>query len=250
MTNIYPKEYFKTLNNKVERATCFIMMPFDPKFDDVNNTITNTLQSTNLNFVCKRADDIIEPHIVETILKGILRAEYIIADLTDRNPNVFYELGIAHCIKDIDKVIILSQNMETIPFDLRQFRCITYKQTEEGLIQLRDDLIKTFEAVAKHRFVLKVTEGKELLFDKKLAGNDTNFYQLEFKVPHIGYGAIKLFINFNQIRIDRDPYIIESQFLFLTNEKATEKIQNIPWSVSLLNIDEQNKQAVISIEID
>ncbi len=250
MTNIYPKDFFKTLNNKIERATCFVMMPFDPKFNVVNDTIRNTLQSTELNFVCNRADDIREPHIVETILKSIWRAEYIIADLTDRNPNVFYELGIAHCTKDIDKVIILTQNMESVPFDLRQFRCIVYNQTEEGLMQLQKELIKTFEAVAKHTFRFKVAEGRNFPFEKKLAGKDRNFYKLNFEVPHIGYGAVKLLIHFNQIRIDREPDIKDSQFLFLTEEKTTEKIHNIPWTVSLLNIDEQNKQAMISIEIE
>jgi hypothetical protein len=250
MTNIYPKDYFKTLNNKVERATCFVMMPFDPKFSIVNDTIRNTLQSPELNFVCNRADDIREPHIVETILKSILRAEYIIADLTDRNPNVFYELGIAHCTKDIDKVIILTQNMETVPFDLRQFRCIVYTQTEEGLVKLQNELVKTFEAVAKHTFRFKVAEGRTFPFEKKLAGKDRNFYQLKFEVPHIGYGAVKLLIHFNQIRIDREPDIKETQFLFLTEEKTTEKVHNIPWTVSLLNIDEQNKQAMISLEIE
>jgi hypothetical protein len=250
MTTIYPKDYLRKLNNKVERATCFVMMPFNPEFNIVNETIRNTLQSPELNFVCNRADDIREPHIVETILKSIWRAEYVIADLTDRNPNVFYELGIAHCTKDIDKVIILTQNMETVPFDLRQFRCIVYRQTEQGLLQLQKELIKTFETVAKHTFRFKVAEGRSFPFDKKLAGKDRNFYQLRFEVPHIGYGAVKLLIHFNQIRIDRDPDKKESQFLFLTNEKATEKIYNIPWTVSLLNIDEHNKEAMISIEID
>lgn len=250
MASIYPKDYFKSLNNKIERASCFVMMPFDPKFNVVNETIRNTLQSPELNFVCNRADDIREPHIIETILKSIWRAEYIIADLTDRNPNVFYELGIAQCVKDIDKVIVLTQSMETVPFDLRQFRCIVYNQTEEGLLQLQTELIKTFEVVAKHTFRFKVAEGRAFPFDKKLAGRDRNFYQLKFEVPHIGYGAVKLRIHFTQIRIDREPDKKESQFLFLTEEKTTEKIHNIPWTVSLLNIDETNKEAMISIEID
>ena len=250
MTSIYPKDYFNTLNNRVERATCFVMMPFDLKFNDVNDTIRNTLQSPELNFVCNRADDIREPHIVETILKSIWRAEYVIADLTDRNPNVFYELGIAHCTKDIDKVIILTQNMDSIPFDLRQFRCIVYKQSEEGLKQLQNELVKTFAEVAKHTFRFKVAEGRTFPFDKKLAGKDRNFYQLKFEVPHIGYGAVKLLIHFNQIRIDRAPDTKDSQFLFLSQDKLTEKIHNIPWTVTLINIDEYKKEAMISIEVE
>jgi len=248
MTNIYPKDYFKVLNNKVDRASCFVMMPFDPKFNAVNDTIRDTLQSPELNFICNRADNIREPHIVETILKSIWRAEFIIADLTDRNSNVFYELGLAHCTKDIDKVIIITQSMDFVPFDIRQFRCIVYDQSNAGLIKLKTELIKTFEEAAKHTFRFKVFESKTLPFDKKLAGKDSNFYQLKFEVPHIGYGAVKLLIHFNQIRIDRESDKIESQFVFLTQDKLTEKIHNIPWSVSLINIDEEKKQAIISVD--
>lgn len=250
MTNIYPKDYFNQFNNKIDRASCFVLMPFDPKFSSIYETIRNALQSPELNFVCQRADDIREPHIIETILKSIWRAEFIIADLTERNPNVFYELGIAHCTKDIDKVVILTQNMDYVPFDLRQFRCIVYQPTDDGLINLKEELLKTFQEAAKHSFRLRIRENRTLPFDKKLAGADRNFYKLTFEVPHVGYGAAKLLIHFDQIRIDREPDNLETQFLFVTKDKPTERISHIPWTISLIQIDDQQKEAIISLDKD
>jgi hypothetical protein len=248
MTNIYPKDYFKLLNNKIDRATCFVLMPFDTKFKVLYETIRDTLQSQELNFICKRADDIHQPHIIDTILQGILRAEFIIADLTDRNSNVFYELGIAHCIKDIDKVIILTQNMDFVPFDLRQFRCIVYEQSDQGLTALQKELVDTFEAAAKNTFRLKVFENKITPFDKKLTGHDRNFYKIKIETPHIGYGAVKLQIHFTQIRIDKKPEQIQSQFLFINEDNLPQKIENIPWTVSIIQINDSKKEAIISLD--
>ena len=121
MATIYPKEFFKKKDNRIRRASCFVLMPFSEKFKEVYDTIKETLQLEALNIECNRADDFHEPHIIETILNGIARAEFIIADLTESNSNVFYELGLANCIKDIDKIVIMTQSMNFVPFDSDNF---------------------------------------------------------------------------------------------------------------------------------
>ena len=72
--------------------------------------------------------------------------------MTESNANVFYELGLVHSVKDMDKVIILTQDMKYVPFDLRQFRCITYDQSIAGSKQLKNELVKTFKEAAKDTF--------------------------------------------------------------------------------------------------
>ena len=62
---------------------------------------------------------------MEDIWKGINIANIIIADITNRNPNVFYELGIAHTLGK--KIILLTQNIKDIPFDLNRYRFICYE---------------------------------------------------------------------------------------------------------------------------
>ncbi len=129
MAKVYPKDYFQDSGAiKVQRASSFVIMPFAKKFNEVYDNIKEVLQE-DLNIQCNRGDEIRQPHIIETILNQIVHSEYIIADLTEANANVLYELGLAHCMKDADNVIMLTQEMEYVPFDLRQFRCITYEHS-------------------------------------------------------------------------------------------------------------------------
>jgi len=76
---------------------------------------------------------------MQSVWEGINRARLIIADLTGRNPNVFYELGIAHTLGK--PVIMLTQSMDYVPFDLRHLRCIVY-QYKPGSIEKFESALK------------------------------------------------------------------------------------------------------------
>lgn len=223
-------------------------MPFDNKFREIYDIIKETLESEELNIVCYRADDFHQPHIIETILKNIIRAEYVIADLTESNANVFYELGLAHCIKDIDKVIILTQDMKYVPFDLRQFRCIVYEQSISGSKKLKEELVKTFNEASRNSFRLKIKENRTTPFNKKLVGKGNFLYEIRFEAPHVGYDAIKLIIHFTQCSINKPNLKLEPQFLYLSEDKRSERILNIPWTISLVKTSD--KEAIISMDKD
>ena len=51
-------------------------------------------------------------------------AKVLVAELTSRNPNVYYELGIAHALQK--PVVLISSNEEDVPFDVRHIRVIYY----------------------------------------------------------------------------------------------------------------------------
>jgi len=246
MATVYPKEFFDRSNKRFQKGTCFVLMPFDPKFGEVYDVIRETLQSEALNMECNRADDFHRPHIVETILKEMVRAEYIIADLTESNANVFYELGLAHSIKDIDKVVILTQDMKYVPFDLRQFRCIVYDQSIAGSKKLSSELVKTFEEAGRNSFRLTVKENRRIPFAKRLSGKENYLYGLEFESPYIGHDGIKLQIHFTRFGADKSRTELDTQFLYLSNDGAEAKIENIPWTVSL--IKSEGEEAKISID--
>lgn len=248
MATVYPKDYFQQVTNKVQRASCFVLMPFDDKFKEVYEIIKESLESEEINLECNRADEFHQPHIIETILKRIVQSEYIIADLTESNANVFYELGLVHSVKDIDKVIILTQNMKFVPFDLRQFRCITYEQSITGSKKLKKELIKTFKEASKDTFRFKIKENRITPFDKRLVGKDNYIYELKFECPFIGHDGVKMQIHFTQLAVDRTVKVLETQFLYLSLDKQTDKIENIPWNVSLIKTDDSSREAVISID--
>jgi hypothetical protein len=117
---------------------CFVLMPFKSSFDRIyKESIKNAVESCGLK--CFRADDLFLPTIIlEDIWIHICKSKIIIADVTGRNPNVFYELGIAHTLGK--PVIIITQNKTDIPFDIAQFRYILYSNSKSGLNLLRDNL--------------------------------------------------------------------------------------------------------------
>jgi hypothetical protein len=108
--------------------TAFVFMPFDKKLEDIyQNGIKKTLEE--LGWVCHRADEKFDaPEIICTICKNIQEANLIFADLTERNPNVFLEVGLAFGLEKY--VVFLSQNPKDIPFDTRTFRTIVYDPYE------------------------------------------------------------------------------------------------------------------------
>ena len=118
---------------------CFILMPFNPVFAGMYEVIYNAVIQAGLKPV--RADDIFSPGpIIEQIRSAIQQSRICIADLTGANPNVMYELGIAQALGKPS--ILLSQDINQVPFDIRHLRIVLYKETLKGLDQLREDLAK------------------------------------------------------------------------------------------------------------
>jgi len=137
---IYPKTYFETSSVKVTPRSCFVLMPFGDSFDELYQEVLKECLEEN-NFTVIRADELYGTKpIMEDILNRIESSEIIVADLTDRNPNVFYELGITHSRKKNDNVIIITQNLEHVPFDLRPYRVISYKRSISGAKALKNQL--------------------------------------------------------------------------------------------------------------
>ena len=82
----------------LHRKNCFVLMPFEPKYREVYDEVYKPVCSAN-DLDCWRVDEISRPgSITRDIVEGIIDAEVVIADLTSQNPNVFYELGIAHSV--------------------------------------------------------------------------------------------------------------------------------------------------------
>ena len=82
--------------------------------------------------------------IIKDIWASIYRAKIIIADCTGKNPNVFYEIGVAHAIGK--SVILITQNESDIPFDLRHLRYLIYGFQKKQMSYFIDLLGQTIEA--------------------------------------------------------------------------------------------------------
>lgn len=105
--------------------SCFVMMPFAPPLGDYYSQIFEpAINKAGLAAI--RADNDIfgTGKIIDQIWTGINQAKVLIAELTLRNPNVYYELGIAHALKK--PVVLVCSNEEDVPFDLKHIRVIYY----------------------------------------------------------------------------------------------------------------------------
>lgn len=116
---------------------CFIVMPFSEKWSDrVNTKLKEILFSLGIRQ--KRADNLFGENVLEDIWIAINEASFIIAETTGKNPNVFYEIGIAHTLGK--KVILLTQNIDDIPFDFKMYRHIEYEDNVDGFSTLESKL--------------------------------------------------------------------------------------------------------------
>lgn len=104
--------------------SCFVIMPFSPIFNaEYKDVIRPAVEAAGLT--CIRGDEIYsEPQIMADIWKHIRSSIVIIAELTGRNTNVFYEVGLAHALGK--PVIIITRNEEDAPFDLKALRYLYY----------------------------------------------------------------------------------------------------------------------------
>ena len=129
------------------KYSVFILMAFDDKFDDVYEAFIKPLfeESDSASFGVDRADDIHnQQNIMQDIVTRIEQSHLIVADLTDNNPNVFYELGVAHTLGR--PVILLAQNMDDVPFDLRAYRVLIYDTHFTKIEAAREELGRYIEA--------------------------------------------------------------------------------------------------------
>jgi hypothetical protein len=111
---------------KIEHGdTCFVMMPFaDPIGGYYKSVYEPAIAKAGMRAI--RADDEIfaTGKVIDQIWTGITSAKVLVAELTGRNPNVFYELGLAHALSK--PVVLVSSNQEDVPFDLQHIRVIYY----------------------------------------------------------------------------------------------------------------------------
>lgn len=136
---------FKGRDFLVEEDLCFVLMPFREQFLRIyDDHIRPTLEEIGLR-VMKSDDLFTTTEIIEDIWEYINKARIIVADVTGRNGNVFYELGLAHTVGK--SVIILTQEESDVPFDLRHLRYFKYTDNEEGWKTLRRNLRNAAMAV-------------------------------------------------------------------------------------------------------
>lgn len=119
----------------------FVLMPFSSEFDDIYKLgIKSACEFENV--YCERVDEqYYEGSMLDRIYNQINKADYLVADTTNKNPNVFYEIGYAHALEK--KVILITQDGNDIPFDMKHFMHILYEK--DKISALKESLQKKIQ---------------------------------------------------------------------------------------------------------
>jgi len=107
----------------MEKSKVFMIMPFQEAFFEAFEMLKERF-SDKFEFSHAGDDVTTQQNILKDIVQMIYDADVIIADLTDLNSDVFYELGVAHALNK--KVISITQNISQLPFDIKSYRATEY----------------------------------------------------------------------------------------------------------------------------
>ena len=129
-------------NIKVKGNTAFCLMPFNDRYSAIYQAIFYSCQAAN--YSCTRSDEVYNPgNLLRQIVNMMLESSLIIALLDGQNPNVFYEIGIAHSIGKTVLLLANRKNKDEIPFDLKSDRLLLYSNTSD----LHEKLYETLKNI-------------------------------------------------------------------------------------------------------
>lgn len=133
----FNKEILKDINKDI----VFVLTPSDNEFIEDYIVVKSTCDNIKLRALRGDKDDLsyTKNSILGHILEYIVKSRIVIANISNRNPNVYYELGIAHMLGK-PSVLICRKNAE-IPFDLQQKYIVFYENKEELSEKLNDALL-------------------------------------------------------------------------------------------------------------
>lgn len=138
---------FSSFKATAPRPKAFVAMEFSDILDPIYNDVIFPV-AVEAGFECRRASDLKSPGIImDDIHDDIARAAVVIAEISTRNPNVYYEIGYAS--GKSQETILLAPKGTRLPFNVAERRCIMYENTPKGLDNLKVDLRRNLQAVAK-----------------------------------------------------------------------------------------------------
>lgn len=173
---------------------CFIVSPIGREGSEIHlrfkevldYMIKPAIESSSLKLRIIRADDINRTgSFIKDILEHLYGAYIVIVDLTDQNPNVFYELGVRHSISP--RTILIAQNLDDIPSDLREYRTIIYNTSAKGGYDFKNKIHEVINDIKK-----EPQRPDNPVLDRLPNFSEQKNYQLEEEVSNLKAELSKL----------------------------------------------------------
>ena len=131
----------------------FVIMPFSDTKSCTESQWTETFEEVfkpafrEIGYSCERA----KPEtgsLIKSIIKKLNNSFIVLADITDRNANVFYELGVRHSLSK--RTIIVTRDADHIPSDLKGYWSIVYSTNPSGVKKFKDDIKELVANIEKN----------------------------------------------------------------------------------------------------
>lgn len=124
---------------EVEAKLIFMLTPFNQRESGTFRAVQRVAQ--RFGFRCVRGDEEFVPdEILPHVISLMVRARIVVANINGRNPNVYYELGIAHALGK--PTILISRSLDSVPFDLRAKYVVLFEKADELEERLRDAITR------------------------------------------------------------------------------------------------------------
>jgi len=132
------------VNNEPSRA--FVVMQFSSPYNELYSEVVQPV-CKEFKIDTRRSDETFGPGlIIADIIRQIKEANFIIAEITPTNPNVYYEVGYAHALGK-PTILIAERGIEKLPFDLSPFRTLFYENSIDGKRRVEEGLRKHIKAI-------------------------------------------------------------------------------------------------------
>lgn len=198
------------------KLVCFVVGPIGETGSEVrkhadfvfDGIISEALDQSAGNFIKRRADRISQPGMItEQIINDLIECDLVIADLTQSNPNVYYEIGIRHSVSK--PIIHIAEAGTRIPFDNFGHRVIFFDRSEwSNIVSTRRDIAAQIDAILLPDFRVSnpVTQARTLVEFK--ASSDSEKQQLAVLMDRVSKIENEASINSNHM--DDNPDAIRA----------------------------------------
>lgn len=216
-----------------EKKTCFIVTPIGGEHEPIRRHIEGIIDAAIIpalgdKFEVSVAHRIsVTGTITKQIIDSIYNADLVIANLTNRNPNVMYELAIRHCLGT--PLIMIADNDTALPADIISERTIFYQNDARGVLDLRKDLeafiekidysqksspiLDALSDIAKTNSILELTKKDDADEDNVLHYVVKKLDQIEKRIDDVSFTFEKrqfpIISSVSSLDIEPNPHILD-----------------------------------------
>lgn len=201
-----------------ERRTCFIVTPIGKPGSDVRRATDGIIEAVvapvmeELELEVSVAHQIASPgSITRQVIELVLGADLVVANLTELNPNVMYELAVRHSVRK--PVVSIAESGTALPFDIADERTVFYTNDMKGVGELKSRLKETSSAALLDKEpdnpVYRAAEGTVM---KEVTKSDPSHYLLE-RLDQIEARLARMDLRSRKTRIHRRPVGISAELL-------------------------------------